>query len=112
MGLSCGRNQNCIPYGECPSALKIARGILITANVTEKYMLTEKFRQLQCGNYSTEKTVCCDQDNTEGKIKTVQLFFVSITRTKIFKKLKILLLTSKMETLFSGFIFKMTFINI
>ena len=61
MGLSCGRNQNCIPYNECPSALKIARGILSTANDTEKQMLTEKFRQLQCGNYSTEKTVCCDQ---------------------------------------------------
>ena len=86
MGLSCGRNQNCIPYGECPSALKIARGILSTANVTEKQMLTEKFRQLRCGNHSTEKTVCCDQgSNAEGKIKTVPLFFVSLTRTKFFK---------------------------
>ena len=83
MGLSCGRNQNCIPYYECPSALKIARGILTAANFTEKRRLTETFRQLQCGNHSTEKTVCCDQDNTEGKIKPVPLFFVSITKEKL-----------------------------
>ena len=67
MGLSCGRNQNCIRYSECPSALKISRGILSAVNDTEKQMLVEKFRQMQCGNYSSEKTVCCDQVDGEGK---------------------------------------------
>ena len=67
IGLSCGRNQKCIKYDQCPSALKIARGILSATNVTEKQILTQKFRQLRCGN-SSEKTVCCDQGETHQKI--------------------------------------------
>ena len=70
LGISCRKNQNCIRYDECPNALKIAQGILTTVNLTEKQVLFEKFKQLQCGNFSTEKTVCCDQDNGKTKVCT------------------------------------------
>ena len=83
IGLSCGRNQNCIRYNECPSALKIVDGILTTAYVMEQQNLFRKFSQLRCGNHITEKTVCCDQDNAEGgtaegKYKTVLVFSLYI----------------------------------
>ena len=68
LGLSCREDQTCIKYNKCPHALKIAREILTAVDLTEKEMLVRRFKAIQCGNFSTEKTVCCDQDNGKTPI--------------------------------------------
>ena len=70
LGLSCRKDQTCIHYNKCPHALKIAREILTAVDLTEKEMLVRSFKEIQCGNFSTEKTVCCDQDNGKTKVCT------------------------------------------
>ena len=68
LGLSCRKDQTCIHYNKCPHALKTAREILTAVDLTEKEMLERKFKEIRCGNFSTEKTVCCDQDTGKTKV--------------------------------------------
>ena len=68
LGLSCREDQTCIKYNKCPHALNIAREILTAVDLTEKEMLERKFKEIRCGNFSTEKTVWCDQDTGKTKV--------------------------------------------
>ena len=70
LGLSCRKDQTCIHYNKCPHALKIAREILTTVDLTEKEMLIRNFKEIQCGNFSNEKTLCCIQDDGKTKVCT------------------------------------------
>ena len=69
LGLSCEDGQSCVRYDKCPHTVKIAIEILATDDATKKQKLVEKFKELHCGNYSVEKTVCCDTVNDHGKPK-------------------------------------------
>ena len=63
--LSCKKDQQCLQYRKCQPAVKIAKQILATSDIDEKSRLINEFKTLRCGNFFSEKTVCCDQDQIQ-----------------------------------------------
>ena len=63
--ISCSENQICVHYKKCRTAVKIAAKILSSSNNEEKETLSADFKTLRCGNFSSEKTVCCNQDQIQ-----------------------------------------------
>ena len=63
-GTSCNKNQKCIKVQECPSTNKMLEALKTIDDAKEKEKLISSIRSLICGR-STDRTVCCDNDNGE-----------------------------------------------
>ena len=73
--ISCKEDQKCIQYRKCRPAVKIAKQILATTDSDEKSRLTNEFKTLRCGNFFSEKTVCCDQEQIQEPYYSKNIIF-------------------------------------
>merc|ERR1712223_134564 len=61
-----GANQ-CVYYRKCSRTENIANQILLSTDKEEKARLIDEFKALRCGNFHSQKTVCCDQDKIQNR---------------------------------------------
>ena len=73
--VSCEKDQKCIQYRKCRPAVKIAKEILATTDNDEKSRLTNEFKTLRCGNFFSEKTVCCDKEQIQEPYYSKNIIF-------------------------------------
>ena len=64
--ISCPANQ-CVHYRKCSRTENIANQILLSTDKEEKARLIDEFKALRCGNFHSQKTVCCDQDKIQNR---------------------------------------------
>ena len=60
---TCSINQECISYKKCPHTKKLCNQIISTKEDKKKDQLMQEMKNLVCGSYTINKTVCCDLHN-------------------------------------------------
>ena len=57
---TCPIEQECILYRKCSHTKQLFDQMLSISDKNEKEKLTQEIKDLVCGSYTSEKTVCCD----------------------------------------------------